>query len=190
MCGVGKRLSLSRRHQPCSRCQQVSFNVTTSQSFVFPNVSAIKPHSDQCGGNAPQTNKGPVNPFIWCWKEPGEEAYSSNPTFLFHSEVLFSSFTRSYFPGFLLAGQTDHEEKEVYDSKQFASFLRKWSYLSLSNQIYLSAECFEGVSGAACLSVCVISYAEAKNWWEVNSQKAPTPLLEGVNNAFGVIYLK
>lgn len=36
MCGVGKLLSLSRRHQPCSRCQQVSFNVTTSQSFVSP----------------------------------------------------------------------------------------------------------------------------------------------------------
>lgn len=96
--------------------------------------------------------------------------------------------------GFILAEQEDHERKEVYNSKQFVSFLWKWTCFSLSNQIYSSAECFGGVSGAACLSVYVISYTEVKNWWEVNSQKPPPhppPLsCEGVNNAFGVIYLK
>lgn len=111
MCGVGKLLSLSWRHQPCSRCQQVSL-MSPHPKALFPQCLCNKTPFRPVWGNAPETNKGPANPFICCWKEPGKEAYSSNPTFLFHSEVPFSSFTCSSFQGFILAEQKDHEEKK------------------------------------------------------------------------------
>lgn len=77
-------------------------------------------------------------PFICCWKEPGEEAYSSNLTFLFDSEVLLTSFRCSSFPGFMPAEQKDYEEKK------FGPFVRFWE---------MATRFFGGVSGAACLSV-------------------------------------
>lgn len=124
-------------------------------------------------GNVPETNKGPANPFICCWMEPGEEAYSGNPTFLFDSEVLFTSFTCSSFPGFILAEQKDQEEKKFTIPDNLYAF-EKWPRFSLLNQMYSSAEFFwEVFQGQPVCQLLFISYAEVKIWWEVNSQKHP-----------------
>lgn len=140
-------------------------------------------------GNVPETNKGPANPFICCWMEPGEEAYSSNPTFLFDSEVLFTSFTCSSFPGFILAEQKDQEEKKFTILDNLYAF-EKWPRISLLNQMYSSAgffwRCFRG-------SLFVSSYLSLMQKLRFDERWIPrsTPhILQGVNNAFGVIYLK
>lgn len=168
--------SLSWRHQPSSRCQQVSL-MSPHPKALLPQRLSNKYPFKPVWGNAPETNKGPTNPFICCWKEPGEEAYSSNPTFLFHSELLFFPNLHAVPSQGLFLLNRRITRKRSLQSHTLCKLLRKWScfFFFYLNQIYSSDEYFGGVSGAACLSVCVYLSLEVKIWWEVNSQKALHP---------------
>lgn len=134
----------------------------------------MKTYSDQCGECA-RDHKGPANPFICCWKEPGEEAYSSIPTFLFHSEVLFSSFTCSSFPGFILAEQKNHEEKRFTIPDIFVSFWGKCCVFLYRIKYIHELSILEVFQGQRVCQFVFISHAEVRIGWEVNSQKPPHP---------------
>lgn len=93
---------------------------------------------------------------------PGEEAYSSNPTLLLDSEVLFTSFTCSSFPGFILAEQKDQEEKKFTIPDNLYAFEKRPRF-SLLNRTYSSAEfCLEVFQGQPVCQLLLISHAEVK----------------------------
>lgn len=166
--------SVPVKTRPCSRCQQVSL-MSPHPNALFPQCLCNKNPFRPVWRNVPETNKGPANPFICCWKEPGEEAYSSNPTVLFHPEVLFSSFTCSSFPGFILAEQKDHEGKEVYNPRQFVSFWGNGHVFLYRIKYIHQLGILEVFQWQRVCQFMFISHAEVKIWWEVNSQKAPHP---------------
>lgn len=153
MCGVGKLLSLSWRHQPCSRCQQVSLMSPHPEALfcqclcnenLFRPVWGMRQRPQGSGKSLYLLLKGAR----WggLFQHPNISVPLWSAFLLIHMQFL---------PRVYSCWTEEPWGKEVYNPRHFCKLLRKMPCFSLSNQIYSWAEYFGGVSGAACLSVCV-----------------------------------
>lgn len=173
MCGVGKLLSLSWRHQPCSWCQQVS--------LTSPHPEAL---FRQCLCNE--------NLFRPVWGMRQRPQGSSKSLYLLlkgarwgglfqHPNIsvpLWSAFLlihMQFLPRVYSCWTEESWGKEVYNPRHFVSFWGKCRVFLYRIKYIHEPSILEVFQGQRVCQFVFISHVEVKIWWEVNSQKPPHP---------------